>query len=101
MYKRIREMREDHDYLQKEIAEILHCTQVAYSRYELGQRDIPIEILIQLAQFYHTSTDYLLGLTDQIRPYPSGRGLLQKHGYSLKNVKNEAEQACPKRSSKR
>ena len=65
MYKRIRELREDKDLLQKDIAKYLHCTQVAYSRYELGTRDIPTEVLIALAKFHNTTTDYLLGLTDK------------------------------------
>jgi transcriptional regulator, XRE family len=71
MYERIRELREDKDLLQKDIADYLHCSQVAYSRYELGTRDIPTEVLIALAKFHHTSTDYLLGLTDIEMPYPS------------------------------
>lgn len=70
MFKRIRDLREDHDLLQKHLAEYLHCTQVAYSRYECGTRDIPTEVLIKLADYYHTSTDYLLGLTDVKTPYP-------------------------------
>lgn len=70
MYYRIRNMREDRDLLQKDIAKYLHCSQVAYSRYELGLRDIPTEVLIALAEFHNTSTDYLLGLTDEKRPYP-------------------------------
>lgn len=65
MYKRIRELREDNDLLQKHLAEYLHCSQVAYSRYELGARDIPTQILINLAKYYNTSTDYILGLTDK------------------------------------
>ena len=65
MYKRIRELREDNDLLQKQLAEFLHCSQVAYSRYELGTRDIPTQVLIRLAKYYNTSTDYLLGLTDK------------------------------------
>ncbi len=64
MYKRIRELREDHDLYQKDLANHLHCSQVAYSRYELGTRDIPTEVLIALAKFYNTTTDYILGLTD-------------------------------------
>ena len=64
MYHRIRDLREDHDLTQKEMAEILHCSQQVYSNYELGQRDIPTAILIALANYYHTSTDYILGLTD-------------------------------------
>ncbi len=70
MYSHIRALREDRDLLQKDIAEYLHCTQVAYSRYELGLRDVPTEILIALAKFHNTSTDYLLGLTDVKQPYP-------------------------------
>lgn len=65
MYKRIRELREDNDLLQRQLAEFLHCSQVAYSRYELGTRDIPTQVLISLAKYYKTSTDYILGLTDQ------------------------------------
>ena len=66
MYKRIRELREDSDLLQKDLAEYLHCSQVAYSRYELGTRDIPTQVLIDLAKFYNTTTDYILGLTNKI-----------------------------------
>ena len=65
MYRRIRELREDNDLLQKDLAEYLKCSQVAYSRYELGQRDLPTEILIAIAKYYHTTTDYILGLTDK------------------------------------
>ena len=76
MYRRIRDLREDADLRQKDIAAYLRCTQVSYSHYELGKRDIPTEVLIRLAAFYQTSTDYLLGLTNQRAPYPplrSGR----------------------------
>lgn len=69
MYKRIRKLREDNDLLQRQLAEYLNCSQVAYSRYELGTRDIPTEVLISLADFYNTSTDYLLGRTTQKKPY--------------------------------
>lgn len=69
MYKRIRELREDKDLLQKDIAAYLNCTQVAYSRYELGLRDIPTDVLIKLADFHNTSTDYLLGRTNNTNPY--------------------------------
>ena len=64
MYKRIRELREDHDLLQKQLAEYLHCSQVAYSRYELGTRDIPTQVLIDLAKYYNISVDYILEQTD-------------------------------------
>ncbi len=73
MYKRIRELREDSDLLQKDIAKYLHCTQVAYSRYELGTRDIPTEVLIKLAKFHRTSVDYILGLTNVRDTYPSDK----------------------------
>lgn len=73
MYRRIRDLREDRDLLQKDLAQYLHCSQVCYSYYEMGKRDIPTEVLIQLAQFYNTSIDYLLGMTDESRPYPRGK----------------------------
>ena len=74
MYRRIRDMREDADLLQKDLAEYLQCTQVSYSHYELGKRDIPTDVLIRLARFYGTSTDYLLGLTEVREPYPPTAG---------------------------
>ena len=70
MYKRIRDLREDSDLLQKDVARYLQCTQVCYSYYEIGRRDIPTDVLIKLAEFYNTSTDYLLGITDEKTPYP-------------------------------
>jgi transcriptional regulator with XRE-family HTH domain len=63
IYQRIRDLREDHDLKQREVADILNCSQRVYSNYELGQRDIPTEILIRLSQFYNVSVDYILGLT--------------------------------------
>ena len=65
MYGRIRDLREDSDLTQKQLATILNCSQQVYSNYELGQRDIPTSVLISLAKFYKTSTDYILGLTDK------------------------------------
>ena len=70
MYRRIRDMREDRDLYQKDLAEYLHCSQVCYSYYEMGKRDIPTDVLIRLADFYGTSVDYLLGRTDEKSPYP-------------------------------
>ena len=70
MYRRIRDLRGDADLRQQDLADYLECTQVSYSHYELGKRDIPTEVLVRLARFYKTSTDYLLGLTDERRPYP-------------------------------
>ncbi|MBE7091982.1 MAG: helix-turn-helix transcriptional regulator [Clostridiales bacterium] len=63
-YKRLRDLREDHDLTQQKIAEILNMKQSQYSRYERGIRDIPTDILITLAKYYNTTTDYILGLTD-------------------------------------
>ena len=68
MYRRIRDLREDSDLTQKSLADYLSCSQVCYSNYETGKRDIPTEVLIQLACLYHTSTDYILGLTDDSTP---------------------------------
>ena len=64
MYKRIRDLREDHDIKQQDIADYLQCTQVGYSHYENGKRDIPTDVLIKLADYYNVSIDYLLGRTD-------------------------------------
>ena len=64
MYQRIRDLREDRDLKQKHLAEVLNCSQQVYSNYELGQRDIPTDVLIRLSRFYQVSTDYLLGLTN-------------------------------------
>ena len=70
MYCRIRDLHEDHDLLQKDIAAYLKCAQVCYSNYEMGKRDIPTDVLKALALFYDTSVDYRLGLTDEAKPYP-------------------------------
>ena len=64
MVYRLRELREDRDYKQREIAAYLNCSQQVYSNYELGQRDIPTELLIKLADFYGVSIDYLLCQTN-------------------------------------
>ena len=64
MYRRLRDLREDSDFTQKYIAEKLSCSQQVYSNYELGQRDIPTDILIQLSRFYNVSTDYILGISN-------------------------------------
>lgn len=63
-YKRIRDLREDNDLTQKEMSNILNCSQQVYSNYELGQRDIPTAILIKIADYYNVSTDYILGRTN-------------------------------------
>ena len=69
LYKRIRDLREDKDLSQREMGEILSCSQRVYSNYERGELDIPTEILIKLATFHNTSVDYLLNLTDKTKPY--------------------------------
>lgn len=65
MYERIRALREDKDITQKEMAKFLQCSQQVYSNYELGQRDIPTDILIRLADYHSVSVDYLLGRTNK------------------------------------
>ncbi len=70
MYKRIRDLREDRDMNQTQIAKILGMSQTGYSKYETGENDLPTAILIKLARFYNTSVDYLLGETDEIKRYP-------------------------------
>ncbi|MBE6788776.1 MAG: helix-turn-helix transcriptional regulator [Ruminococcaceae bacterium] len=66
---RLKDLREDNDITQKTIAEYLHIKQNTYSQYENGQRQIPIDALILLAKFYNTSTDYILELTNNPKPY--------------------------------
>ena len=73
MYQRIRNLREDKDLTQTQIAKILNCSQRIYSNYERGEVDIPTQVLIKLAEFHGTSVDFLLGLTDEKRPYPRKR----------------------------
>lgn len=67
---RIRDIREDRDLTQTELSKLLNCTQQTYSRYESGEITIDIYNLMKLADFYKTSTDYLLGLTNETKPYP-------------------------------
>lgn len=70
MYRRIRDLREDNDKTQTEIAKMLGMSQTGYSKYETGENDIPTSILIKLAKYYDTSVDYLLGETDNTKRYP-------------------------------
>jgi transcriptional regulator len=67
---KIKDLREDRDLLQKEMAEKLNVSQTNYSKYELGKINIPIETLKKMAIILNTSIDYLLGLTNEIKPYP-------------------------------
>ena len=70
MYRRIRDLREDRDLKQEDLATLLNCTQACYSNYENGRRDIPTEVWETLADFYQVSVDYLMGRTGEKRPYP-------------------------------
>jgi len=69
MYRRIRDLREDKDWTQEHVAKILNCSQQVYSNYELGQRDIPTQTLLALAKLHNTSVDFLLGNTNNPKPY--------------------------------
>jgi len=73
MYHRIRDLREDKDWTQKQVSQWLYCSQQVYSNYELGQRDLPTQVLLTLATLHKTSVDYLLGNTDDPRPYPKSK----------------------------
>lgn len=75
MYRRIKDLREDADLKQRELAAILNCSQRVYSNYERGDLDIPTEVLIKLAIYYNTSVDYILGLTDIKEPYKKISGI--------------------------
>ncbi|MCL2532220.1 MAG: helix-turn-helix domain-containing protein [Oscillospiraceae bacterium] len=67
MRLRIRDCREDRDLTQQQIADLLHCDQSLYSKYERGERDVPLHILAQLADYYDTSIDYLVGRTNNLK----------------------------------
>lgn len=73
MLEHLRALREDRNLSQKDMAQVLNIHQTTYSDYELGRLNVPIPALIQLAQFFETSIDYLLGLTDEQKPYPRKR----------------------------
>ena len=64
VFRRIRDLREDNDYTQQQIADYLHLNRNVYWRYETGQREIPVWAAIKLAKFYHVTMDYLLGISD-------------------------------------
>lgn len=70
MYLRIRDLREDYDLTQKQVSAYLLCDQSLYSKYERMERDLPLEFAIKLAEFYHVSLDYLVGMTDEKNSYP-------------------------------
>ena len=70
MYDRLKNLREDKDLTQKELASLLNMSQTGYNQYEIGKNDIPTKILIKLSEIYNTSIDYILGTTDEQNPYP-------------------------------
>ena len=80
-YKRLRDLREDHDLTQRQLAKMLGLTQPQYFRYEQGYRDLPTDILIRLADIYGTSTDYILERTNDPKP-------LQKNGPSVQTTRS-------------
>ena len=73
MKMRIRTIREDNDKTQKQVADYLCCDQSLYSKYERGERDVPLNIMIGLCKYYGTSIDYLVGFTDEKEPYKRGK----------------------------
>ena len=75
---RLKDLREDKDLLQKDIAKILGMSQTGYSKYEVGTNDIPTDILKKTALFYNTSIDYILGLTNEKKPYPRRKNILER-----------------------
>lgn len=70
MYERLRNLREDNNYTQKQIANIINMSRTGYNQYETGKNDIPTKILLKLSKLYNTSTDYILGITNEKKPYP-------------------------------
>lgn len=73
LFQRLEDLRIDADKTQQQIADLLDCKREVYRRYEKGTYDIPLWALIKLAQFYNTSTDYILGITDTRAPYPKAK----------------------------
>lgn len=78
MYKRIRELREDHDLTQSKLAKILGMSQTGYSKYETGENDLPTDILKKLSSLYNVSIDYILEETDETKKYPSRKNSNEK-----------------------
>ncbi len=73
MFSRLRDLRQDSDLTQKEVGTIVGMSQTGYSQYELGNNDIPTHVLITLSEYYNVSVDYILGLTDEKKPYPRAK----------------------------
>lgn len=75
---RLKDLREDKDLLQKDIAKLMNIPTRTYSSYETEERGLPLDILKKLAIFYNTSTDYIIGLTNEIKPYPRSKNTLER-----------------------
>lgn len=86
MKLRIRDLREDNDLTQRQVAQYLLCDQSLYSKYEREEREVPLHVVIKLAQFYQTSTDYLVGLTNSREPYSTGNTLKYRYADSIKKA---------------
>lgn len=84
--ERLKELREDKDLSQREIAELLNCTQTAYGKWENGKRDIKIEDLITLAQYYHVSLDYIAGLTNDPTTHWTVKNNINIYGNNNGNI---------------
>ena len=103
MYPRIRDLREDTDMNQTEFASlVLNMSQTGYSKYETGENDIPTSVLIRLAMFYDTNVDYILGMTDERKPFPANENRLKILREYLKAIrqKQEEKRAADKGKSK-
>lgn len=85
-YKRLRDLREDNDYNQTQIAKFLNIRQEYYSKYELGKIEIPAHMIIELAKFYKVSTDYILGMTDDPTPRTPSRSIKNNIEINFGNV---------------
>ncbi len=77
-FKRLKDLREDKELKQENIAMLLNITRQQYGLYETGKRTIPIDLLIKLSKFYNTSADYIIGLTNEIKPYPRSKNILER-----------------------
>ena len=91
-YERIRNLRLDKDWNQTKIAKLLNMSQTGYSKYETGENDIPTIVLKNLAAIHHTSIDYLLGVTDQIKPYPYNTDSLERLDKYQKKIRDFSKQ---------
>lgn len=98
MYRRIKDLREDHDLPQREVARLLNMSQTGYSKYETGENDVPTAILMELSLLYDVSVDYILGMTDEKQRYPLSCNLTVIRRNCRNVIKNTSEKnnkKCP------